>query len=319
MNQSPLVTIGIPCFNASGTIERALESALTQTWENKEILVVDDASTDNSPELLEKFVKKNGIVRLLRNKSNWGVGFVRKIIVENARGDFVAFFDDDDVSLPGRVAAQYEKIIDSEKKYKNKKIVCHVSGERHYPNGYVLPLNAIGSDSRGVPGEALVDRLLYFGKEEDFFFGGCSPTCSMMARKSIFVGVGGFDPALRRVEDVDISIRIGLAGGIFVGTGERLFIQYATGSSDKSPEKNMEAEIAIVEKNESYLRKKGMYYYARYWPMLRFYHFRSNYFLLLVTLLKIFIRYPIKTLSHACQTFPRRIAHEAKMNGERSG
>ena len=75
----------------------------------------------------------------------------------------------------------------------------------------------------------------------------------------------------------------------------------------------MKAEMAIVEKNRSYLQRKGMFHYARNWPLLRFYHFQSNYVLFAVTLLKIFLRHPIKTLSHACRTFPRRVVHEAKM------
>ena len=313
MSETPLITIGIACFNAEDTIERALESALGQTWSNTDILVVDDHSTDSSRALVEKVIEKNGKVRMLKNDVNRGVGFVRQRIVENAKGDFLAFFDDDDFSGSERIRVQYEKIVSSEKEHGNQRVVCHISGERRYPNGYVLPLKAIGSDGRGVPGEVLADRLLYLKKEDDFFFGGCSPTCSMMARKSTLMGVGGFDPELRRVEDVDISIRIGLMGGIFVGLKERLFVQYATSASDKSPEKNMQGEIAIVEKNREYLKKKRMFYYARHWPLLRYYHFKSNYILLIITLLKIFLRHPLKTLSHASHTFPRRIAHEAKM------
>ena len=313
MSEIPLITIGIACFNASGTIERAIRSALGQTWGNKEILVVDDASTDHSVELVEKIMKKNKNVRMLRNDVNRGVGFVRQRIVENARGCFVAFFDDDDFSEPERVRLQYEKIVVSEREYGNSRIVCHISGERRYPNGYVLPLNAIGSDGRAVPGEALADRVLYFKKGDDFFFGGCSPTCSMMARKSTLTEAGGFDPELRRVEDVDLSIRVGLMGGIFVGLKEKLFIQYSTSAPDKSPENNMRAEVAIVDKNRKYLESKGMFYYARNWPLLRFHHFKSQYVRFSIILLKIFLRHPIKTLSHAGHTFPRRIAHEARM------
>ena len=313
MSEAPLVTIGIACFNASDSIERAIKSALRQTWGNTEVLIVDDASTDHSVKLVERIMKKNKNVRLLKNDVNRGVGFVRQRIVENSHGDFIAFFDDDDFSEPERIRSQYKKIICSEREYDNSRIVCHVSGERRYPNGYVLPLYAIGSDGRAVPGEALADRVLYFKKGDDFFFGGCSPTCSMMARKSTLTEVGGFDPELRRVEDVDLSIRIGLAGGIFVGLKEKLFIQYSTSAPDKSPEKNMRAEIAIVEKNRKYLEGKGMFYYARHWPLLRFYHFQSRYVRLSIILLKIFLRYPIKTLSHAGHTFPRRISHEAKM------
>ena len=309
MREAPLITIGIACYNAEKTIARALESAIGQTWSNKEILVVDDSSTDNSRALVEKIMENNGSVRMLKNDINKGVGFVRQKIVEHARGDFIAFFDDDDFSVPERVRAQYEKI----KEYDNQRVVCHVSGERRYPNGYVLPLRAIGSDGRAVPGEALVERLLYFKKNNDFFFGSCSPTCSMMVRKSTVMGVGGFDPNLGRVEDVDLSIRIGLAGGIFVGLKQPLFIQYATSASDKSPERNMQAEIVIVEKHRKYLESKRMFYYARHWPLLRFYHFKSQYILLALALLKIFLRHPFKTMSHAGHTFPRRMAHEAKM------
>ena len=192
MNEIPLVTVGIACYNASDTIERAIKSALAQTWENKEILVVDDNSTDNSLELVEKLMAQNKNIRVLKNSINRGVGFVRQTIVENAKGEFVTFFDDDDVSLPNRVDAQCNKIIASEREYGKERIVCHISGERHYPNGYILPLNAIGSDGRGVPGDALADRLLYFKKGDNFFFGCSSPTCSMMARKSTFMEVGGF-------------------------------------------------------------------------------------------------------------------------------
>ena len=311
--EQPLITIGLACFNAQDTIERALTSALQQTWENKEILVVDDCSTDDSTTIIYKTMKEHSNIRIIRNEINRGVGFTRKTIVENAKGEFVAFFDDDDISLPKRLARQYDKIISSEKMYRNNKIVCHISGERRYPNQYTLPLNAIGGNGKGVPGKELADRLLFFKKSNRHFFGGHSPTCSMMAKKETFLSVGNFDPDLQRVEDVDISIRIGLAGGMFVGLGNRLFVQFTTDAPDKSPEKNMRAEVRIVEKHQKYLKEKGLFFYAKNWPLLRFYHFKANYIMFAITFLRIFLRHPIRTLSHAYRTFPKRILHEKKM------
>ena len=53
-NNIPLITIGITCFNASDTIERALKSAFSQDWENYEVIVIDDCSTDGTRELIQK-------------------------------------------------------------------------------------------------------------------------------------------------------------------------------------------------------------------------------------------------------------------------
>lgn len=94
-----------------------------------------------------------------------------------------------------------------------------------------------------------------------------------MARKTTFEAVGGFDPTLRRVEDVDFAIRVALANGHFIGCPERLFIQYATNTADKTPEKNCEAEIRLADKYKDYLVSTGKYYYAKKWPLVRYYHF----------------------------------------------
>ena len=66
MQDGPLITIALTCFNAEMTIKRALNSAISQTWINKEILVVDDCSIDNSVEIIEDVISKKKEGRLIK-------------------------------------------------------------------------------------------------------------------------------------------------------------------------------------------------------------------------------------------------------------
>ena len=116
MNE-PLITIGITAYNAQDTIERAIRSALAQNWENKEILIVDDSSTDKTRETIENVIKGHKSVRLIRHENNKGAAGARNTILKEAKGDFIAFFDDDDESLPERICTQYKTITEYEKKH----------------------------------------------------------------------------------------------------------------------------------------------------------------------------------------------------------
>ena len=101
--ENQLVTIGITCFNAEETIKRAIRSALGQDWQNIEILVVDDCSTDSSVEIITKAITNDSRARLIKHVKNCGPAGARNTILDQACGEFIAFFDDDDESMPGRI------------------------------------------------------------------------------------------------------------------------------------------------------------------------------------------------------------------------
>src|SRR5262249_22760162 len=103
---NPLVTIGITAFNAEDTVARALSSALAQTWQPFEIVVVDDASTDKTRSVIEAIAARYDIIRVVSNMANSGVASARNQIINRAKGEFLVFFDDDDVSRPNRVERQ---------------------------------------------------------------------------------------------------------------------------------------------------------------------------------------------------------------------
>ena len=309
MTETPLVTIGISCYNAEDTIARAINSALSQNWPNTEIVIVDDVSSDGSVEIVRQTILAHPNARLIQHEENKGPAGARQTIIDNATGTFICFIDDDDEALPERVSTQYQRIINYEKDTGVSLTACYASGTRHYSNDYKMPLVSIGSQGDIPNGVSVADRILFFGGNDNHFFGGGNPSCSLMARKSTFEQVGGFDESFRRVEDMDFAIRLALKEGHFIGCPENLFIQHSTEAADKAPEKNLEAEQKLAQKHKEYLDTIGMFYYAYNWPLVRYYHFKGDYTKMAKTLISLGLRYPIKTTSHFLTTAPKRFFH----------
>ena len=311
---APLVTIGLTCFNAHDTIARAVSSALVQDWPNIEVLIVDDASTDGSLACAQTAIAGDPRVRIIRHRHNTGPGGARNTILSDAKGEFVAFFDDDDESLPSRISKQVATLIAYEQRTGARLVACYASGIRRYPNGYILSLPAIGSRGAEAPnGPAVGDYLLIYRRRTGWFYGSGTPACSLLARRGTFTAAGGFDANLRRVEDADFAIRLAMLGGHFVGSAETLFVQYATSAADKAPEKNLEAQLRLATKNEPYLRSIGRYYYARHWPKLRYWHFKWRYGRFLLELAGLCARHPVEVTAQLLTTGPRRLRHERRI------
>lgn len=102
------VSILIPCYNAERWIGQAIESALAQTWRQKEVIVVDDGSTDGSLEVIRCF---SGRVRW-ESGPNRGGNAARNRLLELARGEWLQYLDADDYLLPNKVAGQVEFLAD---------------------------------------------------------------------------------------------------------------------------------------------------------------------------------------------------------------
>jgi glycosyltransferase involved in cell wall biosynthesis len=309
-----LVTIGITCFNAADTIKRAVASALAQDWPNFELVIVDDASTDDSIPAIKAVLGREPRARLIRHDGNIGAGGARNRILAEARGEFIAFFDDDDESLPARIANQVKVLSEYENRSGAELVACFASGMRLYANGYAKMLPAIGSRGDESPqGPPVADYLLAFRRRPGWFYGSGTPACSLLARRSTFHAVDGFDVAMHRVEGADFAIRLALRGGHFIGSPETLFVQHATAGTDKTPEKNLEAEQCLVHKHRAYLQSVGLFEYARRWPKLRYWHFKRQYGHFLFELGGLFFRYPLATITQVVTTGPRRVLHEARI------
>ena len=111
-NQSPLVSVVIPAFNAAATLAETIASVLNQTFPNIEVIVVDDGSTDETARIAAEFSERDARVCLLQ-KTNEGVASARNYGIEVAKGEFIAPIDADDLWHPTRVEKHLSKIISS--------------------------------------------------------------------------------------------------------------------------------------------------------------------------------------------------------------
>ena len=104
----PLVSVVIPAYNREGVIAACIKSAIDQGYDNMEIVVVDDKSTDNTVAVIEELAESEPRIRLVRHKKNKGEAGARNTGVMNAKGKYIAYLDSDDFWLPGKLQKQVE-------------------------------------------------------------------------------------------------------------------------------------------------------------------------------------------------------------------
>lgn len=103
--RTSLVSIIIPAFNAEKYIGEAIESALSQSYPELEIIVVDDGSTDNTVKVVNRFIEKESKIKLLLQE-NSGVAAARNTAIRHSRGEFIAPLDADDIWRPDKISSQ---------------------------------------------------------------------------------------------------------------------------------------------------------------------------------------------------------------------
>lgn len=265
----PLITVGLICFNAEKTLMEAIGCINAQTWPNLEIIIVDDVSTDGTWEIIQNLAASDRRIRIFRNDINSGAGKSRKRVVEEAKGEFIAFFDDDDTSDSTRIQKQYDRITAYEKEYRPQApVICHVSRQVEDENGNRWYFEALGATGGKAPhGKAMIDCLLLGKKTKET--SGNIGSCMLMARTSDYRGIGNFDPAFRRAQDTEIVIRWARAGAHFVGTKEHLITQKLTVTSRKV-DIERKCVLLYLERNKDYLDKAGMYDYVILWTKGKF-------------------------------------------------
>ncbi|MGD6778621.1 alginate lyase family protein [Sutcliffiella horikoshii] len=107
------VTVIIPVYNAEDVIQTSVRSILEQTWENLEVIIVDDCSTDNTVQVINEFVARDKRVKLIQPGQNGGAYVARNHALQVASGDFVTINDADDWSHPEKIATQVSFLLDN--------------------------------------------------------------------------------------------------------------------------------------------------------------------------------------------------------------
>jgi glycosyltransferase involved in cell wall biosynthesis len=105
---SELVSIITPTYNAEKFITETLKSVQNQTHQNWEMILVDDASTDETVKIISDFAKKDSRIKLFKLEKNSGNGFARNIALDKAVGKYIAYLDADDLWFPNKLEKQIE-------------------------------------------------------------------------------------------------------------------------------------------------------------------------------------------------------------------
>lgn len=196
MNE-PLVSVICLCFNQASFVEESVRSVLQQSYKNIQIIIVDDASSDDSPRIIDKLKNENPAIEVLALKANAGNCRAFNLGYALCKGDFIIDFAADDVMLPQRVEHQVKHFSTLDETYGvsfTNAIYIDDKGSTlrdHY--GYLFRKGLI----KTVPQGDVYRDLLH-----TYFI--ASPT--MMARRNVMESLGGYDETLS-YEDFDFWIR----------------------------------------------------------------------------------------------------------------
>lgn len=296
----PLVTIGITAYNAADTVIRAIDSAFSQTWRPIEIIVVDDASSDTTPIVLDRQQLLHNEITVLHLAKNIGAAGARNAILERATGEFVAFFDDDDESVPHRVEMQVNRIESYEQRFASgAPVICHAARMVHYPSGEYRIHPTMGQRlDRAAPSGLGIARRVLAGTRMQDAYGAC-PTCSQMARRSTYALVSNFDPELRRSEDTDLNIRLAKIGAHFVGIAEPLVVQSMTSASDKSLASEHYYMKVLAAKHRDVFTGDAEYHFVGEWLDMKHAWLAGRHADVISRLARVAFAHPALTLQRA--------------------
>lgn len=107
---SPLISVIVPAYNAEAFIGQTLDSVLSQTYKNIEVLVVNDGSQDRTAEIVDSIAQKDHRVILLQ-QSNVGVAAARNLAIQNSCGEYIAPIDADDIWFPQKLEKQMQLML----------------------------------------------------------------------------------------------------------------------------------------------------------------------------------------------------------------
>lgn len=188
--EKPLVSVVIPTYNRANIIDKAIDSVLDQTYENLEVVVVDDGSTDNTEEVVTAYDDPR--VRYIPLEENQGANVARNTGIKEAKGEFIAFQDSDNIWDEEKIEKQVKAYMNSPEDHKVVfTIVCgnlRKGGKIYVPEKWATPRNGdIHNTIRK---------------------GSCVSTQGIFTKKSCLEKVGYFDEEFPRLQDWELAFRL---------------------------------------------------------------------------------------------------------------
>ena len=257
---NPLVSVVTIFLNAEKFIEEAIASVLSQSYDDWELLLIDDGSTDNSTEIAQQYAKQypDKVLYLDHKRhKNLGKSTSRNLGIYNSRGKYIAFLDADDVWLPQKLEKQVA-ILESHPE------AAMVYGNTLYWYSWTGRSEDIEHDyipSLGVKLDSLIPPPSLFA---GFFGNGVTIPCpcSVLVRRNIALEVDGFDESIQQLyEDQAFYAKIFLNRLVFAESGcWQKYRQHADSSWHLSLQtgEDRAARLTFLNWLENYLLQKGV-------------------------------------------------------------
>lgn len=229
----PKVDIIIPAYNAARYLPAAIESVEAQTFADWRILLVDDGSTDNTPEVLAPFIDRLGPRLKYIRKPNGGLPAARNTAIHNSSAEFLALLDADDVWLPCRLA---------------ESLACFENRPQvGLAYGFNARIDAEGKvidtfDRRQKHGEGRIAPYIYMRKVD-------LPCPTITFRRKCVEEVGPFDEKMRATEDRDLWFRIALRYEVALAPKVIALYRMSAGSMSTDPTRMLNAQLQFIEKH----------------------------------------------------------------------
>ncbi len=217
----PAVTAVIVVLNGEAFLREAVDSVLAQSFDDWELLIVDDGSTDRTPDIIEEYAARfPDRIRLLAHpgRANLGISASRNLAIAQARGRYIAFLDADDLWMPEKLAEQVA-ILDSDDALGmvyGRSLIWHSWDPSAKQDDHYYPLGIEPNRRHDPP---VLFELLMENKAQT------PTTCNAMIRTDLFSKLGGFEPRFRGMfEDLTFFAKALLTQPVYVS--DRTWAKY---------------------------------------------------------------------------------------------
>lgn len=254
-NKFPLVSVIIPVYNGEKYLKEAIDSVLDQTYKKWELIIVNDASGDNTEQIALEYVRKNNRIKLLKHTINKFRSGALNTGIANAKGSFICFLDADDIYFKDKLEKQVNFLTDNshiDMVYGDIEVFDDI-GTKHLPKAISFkedPKKILMSvaEKEIEPGAA---ASIILGHKNNY---SIIPSCSIMIRKKVFEKVR-FDERLKTSQDYDLWFQI-IGQGFKIAKLPILTYRYRAHpgqiSKTKTSETTMASANLIISKLKSW-------------------------------------------------------------------
>ena len=253
----PKVSVVIPTHNRASFLRAAIQSVLNQTFQDFEIIVVDDASEDETPEVIRSFTEPR--IQYVRHETNKGQGVTRNNGLSRASGEYVAFLDDDDEWLPQKLEQQV-RLLDSSP----AKVGLIYSGFYRADVSTTRVVNRFIPEKRGYVFAAMCQQN---------WIGTCS---TVLIRRACLEKIGLFDEGLAASADYDMWLRISKEFEVEYITEPLVFYSLHENRISTNHQSKVRGLEALLKKHAAHFVGDAKSYSSRYSNLGVIYCFSGN-------------------------------------------